>query len=51
MRHLIPLSKRKMPAAGMSLLEKQALTDLIERNLSQIAVFLNIITGLKAQGS
>ena len=50
MRHLIPLSKCKMPAAGMSLLEKQALTDLIERNLSQIAVFLNIITGLKAQG-
>ena len=58
MRHLTALSKNRRCAAGpahrnpapaISLLEKQAIADLLERDLSQIAVFLNIIAGLKAQ--
>ncbi len=55
MRHVKLLSKlgttTSNPATAMSLLEKQAFADLLERNLSQIAVFLNIITGLKSAGT
>lgn len=58
MRHLSTLSKSRRfasgsahrnPAPAISLLEKQAIADLLERDLSQIAVFLNIIAGLKSQ--
>ena len=45
----VPASARRSPAPAISLLEKQAIADLLERDLSQIAVFLNIIAGLKSQ--
>lgn len=37
------------PAGAISLLEKEAMTDLIQRNISQLAVLLNYITGIKSQ--
>lgn len=49
MLHVKLISRSEAPAPAITLLEKQAMTDMIERNLSQIAVFLNIITGLKPQ--
>jgi len=60
MRHVKSLSRNrrcapgpahKNPAPATSLLEKQAIADLLETDLSQIAVFLNIIAGLKSQGT
>lgn len=51
MQHIRSISKSKVPAPAMTLLEKQALSDMIQRNLSQVAAFLNLIAGLKPQES
>jgi hypothetical protein len=53
MRHLnlITKSNRTLPARAIALLEKQAVAEVIETDLSQIAVFLNIIADLKTQAS
>ena len=49
MQHVRPISRDRVPATASSLLEKQAMSDLLQRNLSQIAAFLSLITGLKQQ--
>jgi hypothetical protein len=49
MHHVQTISKKRAPAPAISLLEKQAMTDMIQRNLSQVASFISIITGLKNQ--
>jgi len=49
MEHIRAISKKRAPTLAMSLLEKQAMTDMIERNVAQLAVVLNILAGLKAQ--
>ena len=49
MEHIRAISKQRAPSPAMSLLEKQAMTDMIERNVAQLAVAVNILAGLKAQ--
>jgi len=53
MRHLGMITRAgapmTAPAGAVSLLEKEAMTDLIQRNISQLAVLLNYITGIKTQ--
>lgn len=49
MRHLNPISRSKSPSPAMTLLEKQAFSDMLMRNLSQIAAFISLLTGLKPQ--
>lgn len=49
MQHLTTISRQSAPRTAMALLEKQAMTDMIQRNLSQIAVFVNVISGLKPE--
>jgi len=44
------MSRPNRPAPAISLLEKQAMTDLIEENVSQVAVLLNVVANLKSLG-
>lgn len=46
MRHLTTLSRQR-PHQAISLLEKQAFTEMFERNVTQVIVFLNVLVGLK----
>lgn len=47
MLHVKPISRARFPQVAMSLLEKQAFTEMLEQNLSQIMAFLSFISGLK----
>ncbi|MDQ1256751.1 MAG: hypothetical protein QG656_1351, partial [Candidatus Hydrogenedentes bacterium] len=37
-----------VPRTAITLLEMQAITEMIERNLTQLVVLLNVLTGLKS---
>jgi len=47
MKHTQTISRQRTPEAAISLLEKQAMTDLIQRNVSQVLVLVNVLAGLK----
>jgi hypothetical protein len=51
MKHLCCLTRPCIPKEGTSLLEKQALTDMIQQNVSQILVALNVLASLKPSDS
>jgi hypothetical protein len=53
MKHLNGISLERecvaisSPSRAITLLEKQAFSDMLERNLTQVVVVINILTGLK----
>lgn len=47
MNHITTVSEKRMPPPAISLLEKQAMTDMIQRNVAQVLVVLNVLTGFK----
>ena len=49
MRHTRTISRQRAPEAAMSLLEKQAMTDMIQQNFSQVLVLINVLAGFKAE--
>jgi len=48
MRHTLTISRQRAPEAAISLLEKQAMTDMIQQNFSQLLVLFNVLAGFKA---
>jgi len=49
MHHIKPISQSRRVQPAITLLEKQAMSDMILQNLSQIAAFLSLVAGLKPQ--
>lgn len=47
MKHVRPISVAAMPVPAISLLEKQAMTELFERTATQLAVLLNLLHDIK----